>query len=331
MNRLGMVVIGGLLAVSPAGCGCFVPVDESPPDGWPGDGGGVGGFPTGAVILPARLPVALHEPAVVWDGQQIWIFGGMTPSGAFTDAVLRFDPATETLHTTSYRLPSARQASAGIAWGGFIYLFGGRSSMTDLMTQIVRFNPSTGVMTPMSSSLPSGRYNLAIAATSSRIFLFGGYDYTKVRQILSYDPLSDVLTTLPAQLTPGRESPVAVPSGSRVFLLGGSDSGGQLSEILQFDTTTGQLSPLASTLPYAPWQPAPFAIDGFGYLYGGQAVQTVLRFDPGSGQATTLPGVSVAGGPAMGRGTASLPGRGYVFGGAGPNEVVLDRIVRFVP
>ena len=71
-------------------------------------------------------------------------------------------------------------------------------------------------------------------------------------------------------------------------------------------------------------------IEGFGYLYGGSGAQTIIRFDPGTGQAVTLP-TTITGVTAMGRSSASIPGRGYLFGGAGPGDVPLDRIVRFVP
>ena len=252
-------------------------------------------------------------------------------SGVFSDVVFRFDPLTETLQTTPYRLPYGRQASSAVYLGGFIYLFGGRSTMTALMTQIVRFNPVNGLMTPMNSVLPTGRYNMGEAAMGGRILLVGGYDYTKVRQILSFDPVADTITVLPTLLPVGLESTVAVPFGSAVFLLGGSDYAGQRAEILRFETTTNQFTVQTAALPYAAWQPAPFVIDGKGYLYGGQNVQQVIKFDPISVQAAVLMGVSTAGAPAMSSCTASLPGRGYGFGGWGAGDMPLDQIVRFVP
>ncbi|MDP3151021.1 MAG: kelch repeat-containing protein [Archangium sp.] len=245
--------------------------------------------------------------------------------------MLRFDPEAETVHATSFRLPYGRQASSAVALGGFIYLFGGRSTMTALMTQIVRFDPTTGAMTPMNSVLPTGRYNMGAVAIGNAIFLIGGYDYTKVREIIRFDPATDSLAVLPTQLSPGLESPVAVPFGSAFFVLGGSDNSGQRAEILRFETSTGQLSVANSVLPYAAWQPAPLVIDGLGYLCGGDSVTSVISFDPASGQASTMQGVTLSGASAMSSCSAAVPGRGYIFGGYGPNGAFLDRIVRFAP
>ncbi len=356
-KRLGLLFATVLMALSPSGCGCFVPVDELLPDApGLGNGGGIGGRGGGGgesvgggggsgggfvdagagggggtAVLTARLPYGLHGAAAAWDGQQIWIFGGLTGSGVFSEAVLRFEPASETVQTTSFRLPYGRQASSAVASGGFIYLFGGRSSMTALMTQIVRFDPSTGSMTPMNSVLPTGRYNMGAVAIGNEIFLVGGYDYSKVREIIRFDPATDSLAVLPTQLSPGLESPVAVPFASAFFILGGSDSSGQRAQILRFETSTGGLSVSNSALPYAAWQPAPLVIDGVGYLCGGDSVTSVISFDPASGQASTMQGVTIGGASAMSSCTASMPGRGYIFGGYGPNGAFLDRIVRFVP
>ena len=153
-------------------------------------------------VLPTHLPVGLHEPAVAYDGRWVWIFGGLTSTGQFSDAVLKFDPDAETLEVTPYRLPFGRQASAAVAFGGQIYVFGGRSTMTVLMTDIVKFDPSTGQFTPVSAALPTGRYNMAAVATSTRIFLFGGYDYTAVDDVLEFHPVTSSLTTRTSAFRP---------------------------------------------------------------------------------------------------------------------------------
>ncbi|MDP1823554.1 MAG: kelch repeat-containing protein [Archangium sp.] len=283
-------------------------------------------------VLPISLPAPVHEPAVAYDGQWVWIFGGLTASGVFSDAVLKFDPVTETLQTTTLQLPFGRQASAAIAYKGFIYLIGGRRTQSVLLTQILRFDPSTGIFTVMNATLPTARYNMALGPGATSIFLFGGYDYTGgLPDVLSYDPSTDVLTALPTSLIPGRESPVAVRTGTQIHLLGGSTLTSFLTRVDRFDLASEQVVPTNAVLPREAWQPAPMVIDGVVYLYGGNGVFSVTRFDPVTEQSMLVPGVTIPH-THMGRGAIGLPGRGYVFGGSNASgSQTFDTIVRFVP
>ncbi|MDP1823555.1 MAG: kelch repeat-containing protein [Archangium sp.] len=327
---LRALVAIAVVLISPS-CTYPVMIEETPVAGG-GVGGGTGGATSASVtVLPVSLPTPVHEPAVAYDGQWVWIFGGLTSSGVFSDAVLKFDPSTETLQTTALRLPFGRQSSSAIAYKGFIYLFGGRSTQSVLLTQILRFDPSTGLFTVMSATLPTARYNMALGPGANSILVFGGYDYTKLSDVLSYDPSADVLTALPASLSPGRESPVAVRSGSQIYLLGGSTITSFLTRIDRFDVASQQLVATNAVLPQEAWQPAPMVIDGVAYMYGGNGVSSVTRFDPATEQAALVPGVTIPH-THMGRGALGVEGRGYVFGGSNASgSQTFDTIIRFVP
>lgn len=339
---LNALLLGALLS----GCVFVVPVevDASVGGGRAAGGGDAGGDAGGpdagpdagistAIVLSTRLPSPLHEAAVAFDGEVIWLLGGQSSQTTYSRAIHRFDPVTETLTTTSAVLPSARQACGVVTFDRSVYLFGGHVSGQPLSTEILRFDPWTGNITTMSSRLPSGRYNMAVFATSSKIYVLGGGGTGGLLdEVLEFDPLADTLRVV-GHLTVGLESPVVAVNGNEAFVFGGR-SGLVLPselprEIDRLDLVSLRVTRTSLRLVASSWQPAPMTIGRLTYLYGGEPLDGVIAFDPSTGRSWRVPGLSVA--VRLGRGAVGLSDRGYIFGGMDGATSLLDTIVRFTP
>lgn len=319
-----------------AGCTCgFDPVRDCSLAGACDAGTSDGGLKS-IEVLTVRLPEAVHEAAVAFDGQSVWVMGGMTSQRTMSRAVIRFDPATDTLFIPPVTLPYGRQSSSAAKWGEHIYIFGGRRTETVLMDEILRFTPATGEMKVMAAKLPTPRYNMGVGVTATEILLFGGYDYTTLKQVLSYAPLTDTLTVHPTGLPTERQSPDPFAVGDAFDVLGGGGALGIERRIVRFSPSTGQLTTLTAELASPTWGPASGLIGGIVYLYGGTneaapATMTVTAYDPTRGSVGLVTGVTL---PEAhhGRSTASVGDRLYIFGGVvGDTGVFKNSIIRFTP
>ncbi len=97
-----------------------------------------------ATTLAGSLPTPIRSggsSAAVWDGRHVFVLGGCTGSPGVcaptTDAIVRFDPATEEVVTIADVLTTPR-AAFGVAWTGHVaYLLGGcdcSANVDDVLT-----------------------------------------------------------------------------------------------------------------------------------------------------------------------------------------------------
>jgi RHS repeat-associated protein len=77
-----------------------------------------------ATTMGARLPVTLSQCGAAYDGQYIYIFGGLGQYTGVHDTILRYDPASDTLVQLSVKLPVESLDVVALADSGKIYLYG---------------------------------------------------------------------------------------------------------------------------------------------------------------------------------------------------------------
>jgi hypothetical protein len=288
---------------------------------------------TGSATIVGRLPTPRHEAAVFSDGKMVYAAGGLDNRTGFLTEILRFDPVSGKLAILPETLPNPTQA-AGVGWTGeAAYLFGGRNG-SGFLTQIVRYRPSTGEVTLMKAQLPTAGYSLGVAWTGKVFYLFGGFVGVDSAQILRYDPTTDVLTVSKETLPFGSQAPGVFWDGQAAWILGGASNGAS-DHIQFFDPRTGQVTEVGR-LPYALWVPAGFYDGTTFYLAGGASnhsgYASILRFDPGVGQATKISTrLPFRLGGRIATWVASA-GCAYLMGGQDPpGGALLDTIIRVVP
>lgn len=120
----------------------------------------------------ATLPEPARYMAVAALGGRIYAFGGVSASGAGSDAIREVDPAAGTARIAG-RLPSPLSHASAVVLGGRIYVLGGEAGEkpTD---RILRFDPSSGRVAP-AGTLPAPVAGGAATVVGSTAYLIGGH------------------------------------------------------------------------------------------------------------------------------------------------------------
>ena len=135
-----------LLALVAVGCddsgGDTTPTGGSGGTGGTGGNGGAGGSSHDPYVetLAATLPSPRAGISAIWDGTNVYVFGG---DGAGT-AIARFNPATEEVTTIGASLPNASFITSAAYDGTHAFVFGGMLADGSTSTnEITRFDPAT--------------------------------------------------------------------------------------------------------------------------------------------------------------------------------------------
>jgi hypothetical protein len=195
---------------------------------------------TGTVTtLSAKLPSIRDFTSAIWDGTNVYIFGGITYASDgmhLLDQIIKFDPSTGTVTTLSAKLPTARDRTSAIWDGTNVYIFGVYGGDD----QIVKFNPSTETVTALSARLPSGREFTSAVWDGTNAYIFGGYgsDSSCLDQIVKFNPSTETVTALSAKLPSGRVGTSAIWDGTNAYIFGGYDGNDDLDQIVKFNPST---------------------------------------------------------------------------------------------
>lgn len=213
-----------------------------------------------APLPPLPAPVSFAS-GVVANGK-LYVLGGLSPGGARTNQVYRFDgSAWEAVATASTTFAGA----VGIAHGASIYLFGGSLGLSGLVYDldshqfksapdmaIIRhapasavyqdrfyvfgggeqatplpgsevFDPATGAWRPI-ENLPAARHAARAVVLGDRIYVLGGVSRVGVPtgRVDVYHPATNTWASFGSLATPRAAAAAGVLDG-RIYVLGGSD------------------------------------------------------------------------------------------------------------
>ena len=237
------------------------------------------------------------------------IAGGLTPSGASTDAVIALDPVTGATRPAG-RLAEATHDAAGVALGGRMFVLGGGT---------VSSTPTIQAFSPGTQAAAVGRLSRARSDSNGVSagpigYLVGGYDGTIV------DP--QVLATTDGQHfraaarlpVPVRYAGTAAVAGV-IWVFGGQTATGPTNVIQRVDPATGAAA-VVGHLPQPVQGAAVISLDGQIYVAGGVTAQgtgrAVLRFDPVTSRVSAAGELPV---PTAYAAAAVTGGVGYLIGG----------------
>jgi hypothetical protein len=233
-----------------------------------------------------RLPTPISREVVFVAGSELVVAGGLTTSGASSDAVLLLDPGSGATQPEG-RLARAVHDAAGAVLAGQRVVFGGGST-SSVATSVLKTTDGRSFIRIGSLPVPV-RYP-AIAVLGNIIWVFGG-DGTDgptdvIQRMDVHSGTAAGAGRLPSPLT---DASALVLHGS-IYICGGLTSTGATDVIRRFDSATIRTVP-AGRLPTARHDAGSAVIGDTGYLVGGESPATTsavvwLRLTPAAAAPT---------------------------------------------
>lgn len=215
-------------------------------------------FPSANLWLPMstnNVPTPRAQPAYVWTGQELIVWGGSTLSFGLPPVVNyqnsggRYSPATDSWTATPVAgAPQARMDHRAVWTGKEMIVWGGIGGGTKLNTG-ARFNPSSQTWTALSTNgAPDPRSQPTAFWDGSRMIIWGGEGVSgALRSGGRFDPLMSTWTPITITGAPAQASGnAAVWTGTQMITWGGTNAVGYL------DTPYGYTPPRTTYLYLRP-------------------------------------------------------------------------------
>jgi YVTN family beta-propeller protein len=256
-----------------------------------------GAAPSGAVVETAALAVSsagykltapIQRAVAVWDGNVVYIAGGLDASDTTVGGVFAMNPVSGRLTPVGSLAQPVHDAAAAVI-SGKIYVFaGGAGSGTDT---VQAFDPATGTGSIV-GHLPIALSDLASAQVGSTTFLIGGYDGTRPRSEI-YATIDGTTFSTVGHLPQGLRYPAVTQISGRIVIAGGLASSGPTDGVYAFDPASGTTK-LIAHLPAPVAHAAAFTLGGKVYVVGGRdaadaAVTGASEIDPTTGRVESEP------------------------------------------
>lgn len=284
------------------------------------------------------LPGGRANPSSVWDAAagQAYIFGGS--DGGYTNTILRYTPATNTVTAMGATLPTGHEGSCAFwdAATSRAYILGGFTG-TGYLNTIIRYTPSTGAVSNV-GSLPAPMASHSCAWDGTNAYIFGGTaDGTPTNQILRYNPSTGAVTTMGATLPTTMHYTAAFWDGAgNAYVVGGYIPGTESNQIIRYTPATNIVTTMTATLPAAmTGVSVAWAGGGNAYIFGGKGGATfypqILRYTPSTNTVAPT-GVTLPSSAGAWLTTAvwdATNAKGYIFGGITQSFTYGDSVVRY--
>lgn len=321
-----MLVVAALLAGSVPGCGSSGSGSRS---------GDVGGS-TASVqqtassrpkhldvkTSPHHLPAPVSGEAVVPQGKDLLVIGGLDESDVSVAAVTKVDPATG-LARSAGELSEPLHDIAAAAVPSGVLVFGGGSATTT--AEVQRLAP--GGAGEAVGQLPVPRSDLSAATIGGAAYVLGGYDGEQTLGDVLKTSDGSKLESVAKLPVPVRYAAVAA-LGATIYAIGGEEGSGADSTAIQaFDTRTGRaavIGHLAAPLAHAPAVVLRGRIYVLGGRLDGSTTDRIIRLDPSNGIAKPVGHLPE---PIQNAAAAVVGGVGYLVGGLTPGETTLASVV----
>ena len=164
----------------------------------------------------------------------IYAFGGQLAGGSYTNALRRYDPATDTW-TTLAPMPEAK-ATVGAAVNGKIYAIGGFNGVVN-SARVDAYDPATNTWQAM-GTLPTTVSSQAVAVQGEWIWMVG--DFNVQNYLAAYNTRTGQLRTFTSNLPPRRNAAAGILN-NRLYVWGGntaSSNASTLSDMSFADVST---------------------------------------------------------------------------------------------
>lgn len=190
-----------------------------------------------------NAPSARSKHSTVWDGQSMFVWGGLLAAGTPTSAGAWYHPATDQwTNISAISVPASRSDHTAVWTGSQMIVWGG-AGLSSWLNTGGRFVPASQTWSPTSTSgAPSARVGHVAAWTGSRMVVWGGVDASGLLNNGGlYDPVANTWSALPTENAPdARKYAKAAWGGSALYVWGGTGSSGELASgaVLNFSGNT---------------------------------------------------------------------------------------------
>lgn len=184
-------------------------------------------------LSPKPTSVSEIQAAVI--DQKIYVPGGRTASGAFSNALEIYDPLTDEWQTGP-DLPEGISAYALVAHNGGLYLFGGVTE-EGYSNRVYRFDSGTNLWEEENALPVSLGYSGAVAI-ASKIYVVGGFDGEEIsRRTFQFTPNAESAAPWQAvsDLPEGRYGMGVVALDNQIHVVGGIGESDSTFTHMSFD------------------------------------------------------------------------------------------------
>lgn len=247
----------------------------------------------------AGAPATL-QPAAVWTGTEMIVWGGVDPNGVTVDTGARYDPLTDTWTPMStFKAPQARLYHSGVWTGSEMIVWGGRSTSFPTDTQLDtggRYDPAQDRWTRLQrTGAPSPRDNHRALWTGTEMIVWGGLDAAgELGTGARYSPATNSWTPVTTVNAPeARVYHATVWSGAHMIVWGGQGAGSDLASGGRYDPAADSWTPVSTANAPEARKRAGAVWDGTGMIIwaGDQATLDLRnggRYDPATDTWTAL-------------------------------------------
>jgi len=212
------------------------------------------------------------------DGMIYTVGGEKSPSGSFSRAVYRYDPAADGWETLN-DFPTRIWAPLAVECDGEAYLVGGRHGYGATYSHVYRYDAGNDSWTQV-APMPISVIGAGAASFGGKVYVFGGvhktseshYEYTNAIQL--YDPSSDSWTLagdMPWQLAATR----ATVADDGMYLFADwirdetTNTSHENESVFKFSPENGQWTKYEMTAPVDRYSTGPVVtLDGYVYFTG---------------------------------------------------------------
>jgi N-acetylneuraminic acid mutarotase len=281
-------------------------------------------------ISSLGAPSPRYDPLAVWTGTEMIVWGGYYPDAGIAAVTGgRYDPVTDSWHSTSVANSPAWRELATAVWSGTeMIVWGGASDSNVYLMDGARYNPSSNSWTALTlTGAPVARELHVAAWTGTEMIIWGGIglDGQGQQVVLNsggrYNPTTNTwaATSIGSTTPTARYHPTAIWTGTDVVVWGGEDlTGANFVTGGKYRPSTDTWTPTATSgapthrdYPVAVWTGASMVIWGGSDADGNTS--TGGRYDPiaDSWQPLSTVGAIAPGGTAVWTGTRMITFGGY--------------------
>lgn len=279
-------------------------------------------------VKPSRhhLPAPLSGEAIVPQGRELLVIGGLDESDVSVASVTRLNPVTGASKSAGELSQPLHDIAAAEVRSGVLVFGGGSVMTTGEIQRLVPGGPGKVV-----GELPVPRSDLSAVRVGDTAYVLAGYDGERtVGEILRTRDGSQ-LETVGRLAVPVRYAAVFA-LGPTIYAVGGEEaSGADTTAIQAFETKDGSTSVvghLAAPLAHA----SAVVLGGHVYVLGGRlnglTSDQILLFDPTTRTAKPAGRLPE---PIQNAAAAAVGNVGYLVGGLRSDESTLSTVVSIRP
>ncbi|MBT9557439.1 MAG: substrate-binding domain-containing protein [Myxococcales bacterium] len=192
-------------------------------------------FGVSTALATLDAPAAGVTAEWVPSSKAVYLFGGETAEG-LSDAVQRYEPATDTLQVLPLRMPVKRHAMTGAVAHDKVFLFGGIDESGAASAEIHVFDPASGTTATLTATLPAPRARMARApGNDGTLLLLGGDEGNTAlpsADVVEFDASARAVRRSTLRLDVPRSAAAVVPWKGGWLVAGGFTTGGLSDQVL---------------------------------------------------------------------------------------------------